>query len=1472
MKEKRLKKLLALFLAIIIGLGTYTPVQAAGTVLPIDSAHLTINDFVISRENDGTPITWKRDGDPGADDPATYESKVEVNTYLKLKIDISYTAESPVQPGDTLTIPADHGGGKINFGAQKLLDGSGNEIGTWEYKGGSFIITFGGDYISTHNVTEVDAVMETGPMITYLINSVTPGYRISTGQLGSDTIHMAIKKHVYEFKPITISNQLIRKSGGYPSNNTVTWSFDVSNDFNYSVHNPYLLQNNAYKADSYGPVYIEDDFPKGLGQPPRFTEAYSYMSIMNDNNEFLTTAIYLGIYELFTQVPQGSMTKDQVRSGLQNGQYTIYNNGDGTYTLMLKGWPMDGSDPEAPTYGDVQAIRNAGGVGNWLKSAKPEVFGPGGISDAAVAKMNQLDDKVIQNLNVRFLQYFPVVAMDTTVENTAAFTIGGTTTEKIASPILKPTSSSITAPADPQTVTLYKLDLDAKPLSTGFAFELQTSTDNGASWTKTSIDPNNINKGTYNADTQTVIPNADGAIEIKELVPGLYRFVETDHPAQYKDVTLMGTPNSSTNTGASNSKTFTITTEATEGVLVEMRNELKKTGDLTGSKTWIKDGAPARVTEPGVKFELWRKAGNDPAEKVKEATALVNNQVNFGEQVAVNESGAAYTYYVKEVFDDPTDPQNSNWNVTENGMNVTNTFISDDPSNPNDDKGMLTVKKILEPKPLMMTTFRAAVPEPKKFSFKVTGPYGYEEIFTLAANEEKVLTGLHYGQYSVEETDSQGYVPEFNPGQSVTLEANDSVKTVTVTNRDKTDGGGDTIVPPGGDTPETIGTQTLKKVWVNGPKPDTVIELWRAGYDQNNAPYEQKVGEFTANTTTTEKTFTNLAIDDSTGRPWRYFAKEPNTPANYNVLIDGTTVTNTYVIPKTEEDVIGSKTWIKDGAPVGLTDPEIELQLWRSGGTAGNGEQVESKAPDAMGKANFGRQDATDINGVKYTYYIKEVFSTDVPENDNWNVTENGMNVTNTFMPIDPDTPENKATLTIKKIFDNGEGNLITTPIDGSILSTNTLPDLEFKAKVTGPYGYEKEVTLSTTEDLVLENLYFGEYRVEEFVDNAFTTEYSTEDGKIALDKVNPQGTVTITNTAVGGDVTNRDVVLTKTWKGLFQRDVKDIKVDLIRQDAQGNLVLVHMDPVAEEVEYNVFKYTFNVPIYDRNGEVYEYSVRERLANEDLKLIYKMGEIEGDMNNGFYVTNSSLAPVITPGIIETLKPQIPRGEIMVGGLIYDTEAIEGLHKAYIKGYPEGTVKPEGEMTRAEAVAVVVRLQEYALNNSGATVFSDADGWYNKYINAAYERGILVEKAGKDFRPDEAITRAELAKLIAPIDKANDTVAPFDDVKGHIYEDAIDQAYGNTRILGYPDGTFRPDEPITRAEVATMLNRFYDRKVDEQGIFHAENPEVLTTFGDLNKDYWAYYELMEAANTHRYIRRDNSGIMEDWIRIIKDIVE
>jgi Rib/alpha/Esp surface antigen-like repeat protein len=212
--------------------------------------------------------------------------------------------------------------------------------------------------------------------------------------------------------------------------------------------------------------------------------------------------------------------------------------------------------------------------------------------------------------------------------------------------------------------------------------------------------------------------------------------------------------------------------------------------------------------------------------------------------------------------------------------------------------------------------------------------------------------------------------------------------------------------------------------------------------------------------------------------------------------------------------------------------------------------------------------------------------------------------------------------------------------------------------------------------------------------------------------------------------------------------------------------------------------------------------------------------------------------------------------------------IEGAHRAYLNGYPDGNVRPDGFITRAESAQIIAGLRGLSLANVSAPKFSDTPSrWYNGAVNAVVDAGIMNGYPDGSFRPNEKITRAEFAQMIKAIDKANSTTAPFEDVKGHWAEAAINQAYGNERIKGYPDGSFRPNAEITRAEAVTICNKLFHREVDAKGLSEKlKNPTAIKHFLDLDKSHWAYYEILEASSTHDYQRREKTDIVENWIEI------
>ena len=244
----------------------------------------------------------------------------------------------------------------------------------------------------------------------------------------------------------------------------------------------------------------------------------------------------------------------------------------------------------------------------------------------------------------------------------------------------------------------------------------------------------------------------------------------------------------------------------------------------------------------------------------------------------------------------------------------------------------------------------------------------------------------------------------------------------------------------------------------------------------------------------------------------------------------------------------------------------------------------------------------------------------------------------------------------------------------------------------------------------------------------------------------------------------------------------------------------------------------------------------------------RVTSVDNRRGNGI-ATGSTLLIPTTPTTPPTEKPK------------HET----AIHKLYIYGYEDNTFRPEGNMTRAEAAAMIARLQGLDLSNKARPGFIDVrSGWYNAVVNAVVNAGYMKGYPDGTFRPNDKITRAEFAQMIKAIDKANTGMAPFADAKGHWAEAAINQAYANARIKGYPDGTFRPNNHITRAEAVTVFNKLYDRSVGLTGL-----RDVLTgivPFNDVNVSHWAYYDIIEASNTHTFYRTEKGQVPETWVML------
>lgn len=205
------------------------------------------------------------------------------------------------------------------------------------------------------------------------------------------------------------------------------------------------------------------------------------------------------------------------------------------------------------------------------------------------------------------------------------------------------------------------------------------------------------------------------------------------------------------------------------------------------------------------------------------------------------------------------------------------------------------------------------------------------------------------------------------------------------------------------------------------------------------------------------------------------------------------------------------------------------------------------------------------------------------------------------------------------------------------------------------------------------------------------------------------------------------------------------------------------------------------------------------------------------------------------------------------------------HFAYLFGYPDQTFGPDKLMTRGEVAAMFVRLMERA-PEAGNPSFTDVnkDTWCYTYVAKAEAAGILKGYEDHTFRPNNPISRAEFAAIATRFDQLKPATMPFMDVgENHWAHDAIASAYAKGWISGYPDKTFRPEENIKRSEVATMTNQVLNRYADKTWV--QEHKNLIVHFIDVGQDHWAYYPIVEATNGHDYTRKSD-GKNENWIQL------
>ena len=210
--------------------------------------------------------------------------------------------------------------------------------------------------------------------------------------------------------------------------------------------------------------------------------------------------------------------------------------------------------------------------------------------------------------------------------------------------------------------------------------------------------------------------------------------------------------------------------------------------------------------------------------------------------------------------------------------------------------------------------------------------------------------------------------------------------------------------------------------------------------------------------------------------------------------------------------------------------------------------------------------------------------------------------------------------------------------------------------------------------------------------------------------------------------------------------------------------------------------------------------------------------------------------------------------------VYTPQEILEEHVQYINGYPDGTVRPDEGITRAEAAVIYYRLLG-GYENESISTFSDLRGneWYYQSVAYLERNGIIYGYPDGTFRPNDRITRAEYATMVVRLlDLAPVDTNVFDDVADHWAVGYINSAASEGWISGNGYGQFQPDLTITRAQVVTIINRIMGREIRIENI-----PVDAPEYTDLPKTHWAYCAITEASDTHEFDRvEDNTEVWRD----------
>ena len=484
----------------------------------------------------------------------------------------------------------------------------------------------------------------------------------------------------------------------------------------------------------------------------------------------------------------------------------------------------------------------------------------------------------------------------------------------------------------------------------------------------------------------------------------------------------------------------------------------------------------------------------------------------------------------------------------------------------------------------------------------------------------------------------------------------------------------------------------------------------------------------------------------------------------------------------------------------------------------------------------------------------------------------------------------NKRNVTLTSASDSKvyDGTALTKPevtVTGSFVD-GEVTDIKATGTVTNVGEVTNTITYNEGTNFKADNYEITTTEGKLTITKRPVTLTSASDSKVYDGTALTKPEVTVTGSFVDGEVTDIKATGTITDVGTVTNTITFAKGEKFKDSnyaitkTEGTLEIT---PITDKVTVTI---TGNTKTVRYNGKEQSVTGFTYTAPEGVTVTLNAGskaEAKGtdkgtyymDLTKGDFIVSSKIYKefeiIVKDGYLEITRSggHHPRPKPTVE--IEDDDAL-GLnttdHFAYIVGYGNGEVRPQNNITRAEVATIFFRLLTDDVRDENLTKtnrYSDVapTAWYNTAVSTLSSMGIITGYPDGTFRPNAAITRAEFAAIAARFDSNGDkTTAKFSDIATHWAKDEISIAYNNGWINGYPDGTFGPQRDITRAETMTLVNRVLNRQPETENDLL---PNMVTWTDNANPNAWYYLAVQEATNSHYYKFKTNSKY-EKWTEL------